>query len=91
MELDYTSQEFPIASRNAIAKGEPFTLDVRGVAWQQLRPHVVDGQVPCWAQLSATPELRAFAIMMALAATQGVEVRVVPAGDRAKVLVGSTH
>lgn len=65
MKFSYEGEDFPIVSRKAIASGDVFTFEIQGAAWQQLRSHVVGGEVPSWAILSAIPELQRFVAVMA--------------------------
>jgi len=91
MRLSYDADDFPVTARKAIASGDVFTFDIRGTAWDQLRPHVVDDGVPSWAALSAIPELRRFVVVMSLAGVSNRKVRVISYDDFAEVHVGSMH
>lgn len=91
MKLSYEGEDFPISTRKAIASGDVFTFEIRGTAWEQLRPHVVGDEVPSWAILSAIPELQRFVAVMALAGVWSRRVRVTSFEDFAQVDIGSTH
>jgi hypothetical protein len=91
MKLTFDSEEFPVAARKAITSGDVFTFEIRGVAWEKLRSHVVNDEVPNWAPLSAIPELRIFVVVMALAGVSDRRVRISSFDDFAEVQVGSMH
>ena len=90
-KLVYDSLDFPINSRKAIANGEPFSFQVRGLTWESLQPHVIADDVPKWAGLAAIPELRSLVGVFALAAVHGMPVRVLPNDNFAEIFVVSTH
>ena len=52
MQLTYDSEDFPIDARKALAIGDVFTFEIRGAAWEKLRPHVAQEEVSDWARLS---------------------------------------
>lgn len=89
MQRTYDSEDFPVEARKALANGDAFTFEIRGAAWEKLRPHVAQDEVSDWARLSAVPELRSFVVLMALAAVSDRRVRVIPFQDFAAVRVGS--
>jgi hypothetical protein len=91
MKLEYESDDFPVAARKAIASGNVFTFEMRAAAWDKLRSHVVNDEVPSWAALSAIPELRSFVVVMALAGVSNRRVRISSFDDFAEVQVGSMH